>query len=444
MPFMKHQLIIIGNGFDRTAKLESTYDAFFNWHFKDRLAVANDLLEKATADLNKDRDQDTIESLIAISNLVNPKQVNYWFEVFWKNRPRPKGMHWSDIETVVLKELTKIDSNYDEYYQNRIDSIYNDSTRNTIGEKLATMETPMTNASFDKKMLSRLEIGGSDGKGGTTWTKAQNIPMPTGPNPNDFHVLTSKEVFISALYLDLLELERNFITFLTELIAETSGYPINANQLISELIVKEYIERPNGTLRPDDDYFNKRNSFISSQTVKTQILSFNYTHETNDQNFVNADLYNNVHGELKLGQAVFGIDGHLVGDNYLLLPFTKTYRIMEFGGEGFKLRENIDKIKIFGHGLAEADYSYFQTIFDSLDLYNANTEVIFYYNIYDEEDRLGIKERFKQSVYKLIRRYGSTLTNKDHGKNMLHKLIIEGRIKVTELDTTFIKDTEDY
>jgi len=35
-------------------------------------------------------------------------------------------------------------------------------------------------------------------------------------------------------------------------------------------------------------------------------------------------------------------------------------------------------------------------------------------------------------VYKLINEYGETLSNKDQGKNLLHKLILEGRVEVKE------------
>lgn len=34
---------------------------------------------------------------------------------------------------------------------------------------------------------------------------------------------------------------------------------------------------------------------------------------------------------------------------------------------------------------------------------------------------------------KLLVAYGKTLDNKDHGKNLIHKLLIEGRLSVTLL-----------
>lgn len=409
---MSDQLIVIGNGFDLTAKLKSTYDDFFNWYFGDRINGSE----------------------------TNKKdEINYWFELFWKLHQGVEGLRWSDIETVLLDELEKIDSNYYDYYQNRFDGVGGDATRNTIGEKLNTIEESITNANYYKKRASQLEYIGPDDK----TERVQDSSLQVVGDPNAFYLLTNKQSFISSLYTDLLDLENEFIKFLNEIISKTGVYKINANQLISELIVKEYITKSLGVSIYDQSYFEKRNKFIQNKEVKTQILSFNYTHETKDETFVNADFYYNVHGSLLLGRGVFGIDGHTIGDNGLLFPFTKTYRIMNFDNQGFNLKKDLDIIKFFGHGLAEADYSYFQTIFDSIDLYNAKTKLIFYYNFYEGKSQSEIIESFKQAVFKLIRRYGQTLSNKDHGKNLLHKLIIEGRIKITELNTRFMRDKLD-
>ncbi|MFV0363905.1 MAG: AbiH family protein [Suipraeoptans sp.] len=40
------QLIIIGNGFDLTAKLKSTYDSFFEYYFKERIITDEKKMKK--------------------------------------------------------------------------------------------------------------------------------------------------------------------------------------------------------------------------------------------------------------------------------------------------------------------------------------------------------------------------------------------------------------
>ena len=88
-----------------------------------------------------------------------------------------------------------------------------------------------------------------------------------------------------------------------------------------------------------------------------------------------------------------------------------------------KLRKDnqLIEIKFYGHSLNEADYSYFQSIFDYYNLYeNNNVGLIFYYSKgYEQTDK----------VYRLINTYGKTLSNKDQGKNLTHKLLLENRLK---------------
>lgn len=83
------------------------------------------------------------------------------------------------------------------------------------------------------------------------------------------------------------------------------------------------------------------------------------------------------------------------------------------------------EIKFYGHSLNEADYSYFQSIFDYYNLYeNNNISLIFYYSKgYEQTDK----------IYRLINTYGKTLSNKDQGKNLTHKLLLENRLKIVEI-----------
>ena len=82
-------------------------------------------------------------------------------------------------------------------------------------------------------------------------------------------------------------------------------------------------------------------------------------------------------------------------------------------------------IKFYGHSLSEADYSYFQSIFDYYNLYENNkVSLTFYYS-------KGFEQTEK--VYRLINTYGKTLSNKDQGKNLTHKLLLENRLKIIEI-----------
>ncbi len=121
------------------------------------------------------------------------------------------------------------------------------------------------------------------------------------------------------------------------------------------------------------------------------------------------------------------IKTHLVLEktNSIILPDKKGPRI-----------EN-QELVFYGHSLAKADYSYFQSLFDLYDIYN-QTFLTFKYSIYDEEKSYEIKQDVFHKVTKLIIDYGSTMTNKDHGKNLLHKILLEGRLKVELVTLDYI------
>lgn len=96
-------------------------------------------------------------------------------------------------------------------------------------------------------------------------------------------------------------------------------------------------------------------------------------------------------------------------------------------------------IKFFGHSLSEADYSYFQSIFDAVDLYGGDTRLVFYYRPHGkkgETEKVMVEKARREvhkNVTKLLAAYGESFDNKDHGKNLMHKLLLEGRLMVRRL-----------
>lgn len=115
--------------------------------------------------------------------------------------------------------------------------------------------------------------------------------------------------------------------------------------------------------------------------------------------------------------------------NFELHKFSKTYRkMLNTNAETCilpKKNNRLIEIKFYGHSLSEADYSYFQSIFDYYNIYENNkVSLIFYYS-----------KGFEQTdeVYRLINTYGKTLINKEQGKNLTHKLLLENRLKIVEI-----------
>ena len=151
---------------------------------------------------------------------------------------------------------------------------------------------------------------------------------------------------------------------------------------------------------------------------------------------------------------IFGIDSTKCTGNPLAFPFSKTYRVMTAGtdfGEGAVhtaggslLSLETGVVKFYGHSLGEADYAYFQAIFDSVSLYDSDVKLVFYYkpHVKPGEDSVTslsdqrAKNTMATRVAKLLAEYGNTLDNENHGRNLMHKLMIEGRVVVWVFRTT--------
>ena len=166
----------------------------------------------------------------------------------------------------------------------------------------------------------------------------------------------------------------------------------------------------------------------NSNIIKNYVLSFNYTQPFQITN------QRNIHGNLKHRNIIFGIDYDKVNSYFSNQPtqFTKSYRILENKlNSDMVIPSDIDKILFYGHGLGEADYSYFQAIFDTVDLYHSNTQLVFFWNNFNEEDQYKIQV---ERVTNLIEKYGQTFANKDHGRNLFTKLLLENRIIFEEIN----------
>lgn len=211
-----------------------------------------------------------------------------------------------------------------------------------------------------------------------------------------------------------------------------------------------------GETNGNQSYVQKCNSFLSridedekpgndEYETETGILNFNYTDPFFIRPYdISIGSKVNIHGRID-SQIIFGIDGKECMENELALPFTKTYRIalmepslatsLVYSGSANGVTEGTALIKFYGHSLGPADYSYFQSLFDSIDLYGGQTKLIFYYKPSFNDDSLGEEEnpakvKMVQKVSNLLNAYGHTLDNEDHGKNLMHKLLLEGRLSI--------------
>ncbi|MDE8042939.1 AbiH family protein [Erysipelothrix rhusiopathiae] len=195
-----------------------------------------------------------------------------------------------------------------------------------------------------------------------------------------------------------------------------------------------------------DAYRSNLRPLLSKGEKELYILNFNYTDLSLTKESISFDFQvnketikanqNNVHG-IYYDKIVFGIDHNEIktkDDKYI---FTKTFRKLETKfknkPKGLPSKESVNVISFFGHSLAKADYSYFKSIFDFYDIYDSNTLLIFYFYNYDDSPNKRIETT--REVVGLLESFANNMYNGHVGKqkNLLHKLILEDRLKISEV-----------
>lgn len=398
----KYQLLIFGNGFDLHCGLKSSYKEFFR-----------------------------SEILDTIGEQFGLKQLQAGVSGFWENLlleyyklDNKDDYTWCDIEEIIKNTLVSIyfgDHNSEKNIKYGLCSKafkYLNST--TIGLGLEKLK------GIDKLLFDFC---------------VKFISINGGGFIENLHLLSKN------LLQQLNNLEQRFCKYLNNQIVNPNNenernekYLIKAVNLLAKLTGFAYCE------------FNKLNDIITVDSKNRLInvfdnlndvfiLNFNYTALFDILEVESPCQYNNVHGKLcnkhctqdcNVANLIFGIDDNLIqaqGAGSELRLFSKTYRKMLSSDKySITLPPNDGSpiaIKFYGHSLSEADYSYFQSIFDYYDLYaNGKVELTFYYsNGFENHD----------AVYKLISVYGKSLTNKEQGKNLIHKLLLENRLHIFEI-----------
>jgi hypothetical protein len=92
------------------------------------------------------------------------------------------------------------------------------------------------------------------------------------------------------------------------------------------------------------------------------------------------------------------------------------------------LQNATNVINFYGHSLGKAGYSYFQSIFNGVDLYESKTVLVFYYPYDNSNESKNEKRRngLDNSTNSLLVDYGAIMDSKDHSKNLMHKPSFDG------------------
>ena len=393
------QLLIIGNGFDLACGLKSSYKDFFDNYFK---------------------------------SISSNRPKMYWDQYFKKMsylNNNNDDYSWTDIETQIFIQLQNVEFLID---NNLINRRYYENENELIEEIEISLDKSNSKLNLESILVTFYLI----------W------------NVFEYYITDNQLKLSTALDKikeDLFKLEEHFTKYLKNEI-ENANRKIESNNEIATTIFTEnsysiksrilfaslllfHINVNHAPLSvPSIEKLQKFvNSNLLTETldvyslsdfgiVENYVLSFNYTKPFQFPNL------RNIHGNLNNWNIIFGIDYDKVNTFFSNQPtqFTKSYRILENKLNSYMvIPSDLNKILFYGHGLGEADYSYFQAIFDTVDLYHSNTQLVFFWNNFNEEDQYKIQV---ERVTNLIEKYGQTFANKDHGRNLFTKLLLENRI----------------
>ena len=398
------QLIILGNGFDLACGLKSRYSDFFGQKFKQQLNtdsspghVYDQLLKSLGSPKGNVTSARSYPKLFFDTEAVSAIHT-IWDLIFAYECSRRCPDTWADVEKTIKVWI----NNYD--LKKMIAFLQSDDARRA---RYIQSEKQKACITFVTYIFTR-DFHSKDTKSHVGYKDIQKLMLE-----------------------DLYKFEDDFAAYLRECVDDE--YQERARRLYENVSLQ--------------DLQNITGKEVGFDDVKDSVLSFNYTRpfDTDEPHW---NTYRNIHGDIVNGHIIFGIDsldsrGENLLTNESIAPFTKTYRIMKnaqpsphhvFDSASSFVSisgsvSSVEVIKILGHSLAQADYSYFQSIFDQVNLYASDVVLIFYYMPHFGFDR----EHYYKTVVSLLSRYSKSLDNPDHGKNLIHKLILEDRLSVREL-----------
>lgn len=382
---MSSNLIVLGNGFDLKCGVRSTYKDFFDARISKEVEqrlesffTGLDLsFSYRSLSFDKDEEYGGYDIPENVYNLITDAKLTFWDLLFVANKDLKPMRNWHNVEQNMLDILKEIDLSikYSNLGQHMIKGI----------------------PGHRRELKSRIQ---------KSLIKCSILAYYVIPKER----YRSKKNLDDFLLSELIEFESAFSEYLEDKILETSEY-----SHISELLIGKIIGEDNSI----DD---------------VEALSFNYTEPICLRNKIT-----NVHGKLRNNNIIFGIDQDEISPNSLIYKYTKTFRKMvqinKNNGDSVYINNKNDLKNIFfyGHSLSVLDYSYFQSIFDYYNLYDSNVSLTFCCSPYGDKTSQEILTEHAGLVANLLGKYGKTMNNENHGRNLMHKLMLEGRLTIKEI-----------
>lgn len=167
------------------------------------------------------------------------------------------------------------------------------------------------------------------------------------------------------------------------------------------------------------------------------IDSFNYDDLEDDS--LNKKL-NNINGNVNY--PIFGIDSNAFIAPDIRYIFSKTNRRMEMdmSYEDYQSFDDFENLVIFGHSLNEADYSYFFSVFDKLDIIDLtnNSKIVFAYSVYDDSKEVEIKMNLRTAISKMFIDYSIYRGKNEQPNRLLDALTSQNKVIMYEIPSIHV------
>lgn len=368
--------LILGNGFDLYCGLKTSYKDYFS-----SLEDENKRFHKFVSDFDSGqetffrtagRNSNTIYDFWKKGpDLKNYSFWNFFFFLINQNGGDSNEKKWCDIEQVMCSWLLSNDSKFVTEGKN-FDCVYNTISN---GEKpLSTVKKP-------------------------TDYLACFLYLKHGRKP-----FQNKTEFYTFLKNELTLFERNF------------GQYIFNQQHVKNRIETTFEKRSYATLK----------KLCNPESIRN-IDTFNYGVLPLKDDRIS---YHHINGDTN--NPIFGVDSDAFRAPDPRYIFTKTSRRMELDMSSFEAPETriFENVVVFGSSLAPADYNYFFSIFDKLDIANINSpsKLVFAYSIYDREKTEQIKMNLTKSIFQLFQEYSTYKGNSAHPNRLLDSLTTQGKV----------------
>lgn len=437
-------LLVLGNGFDLQCELKSSYYDFLIYVLRN-----NNSNKEIEGTKLLENYMNYIEYSLGVYNQYykrNPEieELNIWYLIFLYKKILMKK-DWNFIENQILQEvlvdqrglnifskvlfgiLTRyilnenIDKNiilvcngseikifpniYNVLSYNLYNKLDNNKENNIVYKNLFT-ELGVWKLEIEKKIAS--------------------IVASDGYSNKKIRVDIIKEIellnCIAEILLEQLkEIERDFIMYLDNEVNKNDDYEDNSKILVNYLL---------------------NHGKTSSKNINCNILSFNYTEPWGEKlNFrddlLHVNMFKNIHGTIKNKSIIFGIDDNTIDANSEGYRFTKVSRIMEMNTvEENKstpinviLDKSVNRVVFYGHSLSDADYGYFQFIFDEY-VKNENLIFEFCYTVFEGTTKENEIIKLRDGISRLFGRYEKENNEK---KYTIKNLNLNNRIKFREI-----------